>query len=171
MGFLVFILKVFIISVFYCTFNHNSFIKNIVYFIFIIIKKGGLSVAIPGEIYGYWEAYKLGGKLPWKELFQPAIEMCTDGFRISHALGKSIIGSELFIRKSLELSKIFVNPITNETYKENDLIKMPKLADTLKIISEENITAFYNGSLVKIMVDEINENGLVLVKFMQINLD
>jgi gamma-glutamyltranspeptidase len=38
---------------------------------------------------------------------------------------------------------------------------MPNLADTLEIISEYNISEFYNGSLTKIIVDEINQNGFI----------
>jgi gamma-glutamyltranspeptidase / glutathione hydrolase / leukotriene-C4 hydrolase len=37
--------------------------------------KGGLSVAVPGEIKGYWQAHQMFGKLKWSKLFQPAIEM------------------------------------------------------------------------------------------------
>ena len=106
--------------------------------------KGGLASGIPGEVYGYWEAYKLGGYLPWKTLFEPAINMCRDGYPISFALNKAIKGSEAFIRNDEELSNIFINNLTNQTYQLNDVIKRPKLAKTLEYISEYNIDAFYN---------------------------
>lgn len=37
--------------------------------------KGGCAIAVPGEIKGYWKAHQLFGRLDWKDLFQPAIEM------------------------------------------------------------------------------------------------
>ncbi len=120
---------------------------------------GGLATAIPGEIYGYWEAYKLGGRLPWKSLFQPTIKMCRHGFKASKTLVKVIGKSEEAIRRNAALSKLFVNSATNETYKENELIRMPALANTLELISEHNVTAFYNSKLTKLMVREINQNG------------
>lgn len=120
---------------------------------------GGLATAIPGEIYGFWRAHQLGGKLAWETLFQPAIRMCRYGFKISQVLSQSIQRAEAYIRKNREMSEVFVNPLTNETYKENDFIKMPKLADTLELISKTNINEFYNGNLTQVMVDEINENG------------
>ena len=85
--------------------------------------------------------------------------MCTDGFRVSEALASSIKSSENFIRADIGLSKVFINPINNKIYKENDIVRMPDLAKTLEIISEQNVAAFYNGSLTKTIVNEINENG------------
>jgi gamma-glutamyltranspeptidase/glutathione hydrolase/leukotriene-C4 hydrolase len=37
--------------------------------------KGGVAIAVPGEIKGYWKAHQMFGKLKWNKLFQPAIEM------------------------------------------------------------------------------------------------
>ena len=98
--------------------------------------------------------------MPWSTLFQPAIEMCKNGFKISKPLETAIILSEMFIRKNPELSNIYVNQTSNKLYKQDDVIFMPKLAKTLEIISEKNISAFYlDGELAKLIVEEINENG------------
>ena len=47
-------------------------------------------------------------------------------------------------------------------YKEGDLIKNPKLAQTLRVIAEEGVNAIYNvthGSLARKFVEEIQEAG------------
>ena len=116
---------------------------------------------IPGEIKGYYDAYKIGGRLPWKDLFQPTIDLCINGFKISKALGNALITSEAFIRKDSVLSSIFVNNTTNQLLKYNDTAKMPLLGKTLRIISESNTSdVFYNSEMTKNIIDEINENGL-----------
>ncbi len=63
--------------------------KEEIYFILSFL--GGLAIAIPGEIAGFWKAHKRYGKLPWSVLFKPAIDMCNEGFTIRKALAFSIL--------------------------------------------------------------------------------
>jgi gamma-glutamyltranspeptidase/glutathione hydrolase/leukotriene-C4 hydrolase len=120
---------------------------------------GGLSTGIPGEIYGYWQAHKIAGRLPWKTLFEPTIKLCREGFRISKVLGNAIKISEKYIRLNRGLSQIFLNKKTNQLYQYNDIIKMPNLADTLEILSHDHINAFYDSDLTRNIIQEINDNG------------
>ncbi len=61
-------------------------------FFFLILKLcqriGGLAVAVPGEIRGYWDAHQAYGVLPWRDLFQPAIDMCESGSTVQPPLGR-----------------------------------------------------------------------------------
>ena len=47
---------------------------------------GGLAVAVPGELKGIQEAWKKYGKLPWKKLFEPAINLAENGFNVTKSL-------------------------------------------------------------------------------------
>ena len=54
---------------------------------------------------------------------------------------------------------LIVNKATGEFFKAGEIIKMPKLARTLEIIADEGVDAFYNGSLTKDIVADIQDNG------------
>ena len=121
---------------------------------------GGTASGIPAEISGFWEAYRVGGRLPWKELFQPSVDLCINGFRLAKSLSKVLSTNEAMIKARSSLSELFINKSTGSVYKQNDLIKLTKLGNTLKIIGEQGPSAFYNGVLTGFMISEINENGL-----------
>uniref|UniRef100_A0A9J8AJ02 Gamma-glutamyltransferase 1a n=2 Tax=Cyprinus carpio TaxID=7962 RepID=A0A9J8AJ02_CYPCA len=100
-------------------------------------RKGGLSIAIPGEIRGYEMAHKRHGRLPWRELFEPSIELARNGFPIG------------FIFWTLENW-------------ENDIIRFSKLADTYEKIAEEGPDVFYNGSMAQNIVEDIQAAGGII---------
>lgn len=52
---------------------------------------GGLAIAVPGELRAYELAYReFGGGVTWKELFEPTIKLCQDGYVVSISLGSAI---------------------------------------------------------------------------------
>ena len=118
-----------------------------------------MAVGIPGEIYGLWEAHKLGGKLPWRVVFQPAIKLCREGFKMTNPLHYALT-RRVDVLSDPSFVDVFINKTTKKLYQIGDLIKMPKLAQTLEIISETNIEEFYHGDLAKQIVNEINQNGI-----------
>ena len=62
-----------------------------VYVSLYVLFSGGLSVAVPGEVMGLWEAYRLGGTLPWSDLFQPTIKLCEEGIPVSPPVHSALV--------------------------------------------------------------------------------
>ena len=51
---------------------------------------GGHSVGVPGTLHLLHTAHRRFGRIPWADLFSPAVQLAEDGFRISPRLAKSI---------------------------------------------------------------------------------
>lgn len=77
---------------------------------FLAAVDGGLSVGTPGVLRMLEAAHKAHGKLPWKDLFEPAIKLSEDGFAISQRMSVSIAGSAARIKAQGEPgSSYFLN--------------------------------------------------------------
>lgn len=62
---------------------------------------GYRSIATPGEIHGYYTAFSKfgGGKVTWKQLFEPAITLAREGFPVSSNLAMVLKKLEAVIRE------------------------------------------------------------------------
>ncbi|KAL8592955.1 hypothetical protein ACOMHN_050782 [Nucella lapillus] len=125
---------------------------------------GPLSIAVPGEVRGYWLAHSNYGRLPWSELFAPAVRMAQSGFKVPRSLAKAFQDQKDNIYNEPSLRKAYVNPDTGELYRAGETIKLPLLAATLKKLAEGGEKAFYNGSLTQDIVDDLKEIGSIITR-------
>ena len=104
------------------------------------------------------------GNLKWSKLFQPAIELCNNGFPLPATQAKYLNFLEKNIRESHSMRETFINKINNQVYGANSIMRRPKLGKTFEIIAKEGADAFYNGTLTDTIVDEIQSNGGIVSK-------
>jgi gamma-glutamyltranspeptidase/glutathione hydrolase/leukotriene-C4 hydrolase len=123
-------------------------------------KTTGLSVAVPGEIIGFFEAHKKYGKLPWKDLFEDPIQL-SRGFKATKKLAEKIKKNQKYILKDPGLKETYTR--NGEIIKEGDLVQRTNLARTLKILSE-NPLDFYTGVIAEKTEKFIKAQGGVITK-------
>ncbi|VDI01452.1 gamma-glutamyltranspeptidase / glutathione hydrolase / leukotriene-C4 hydrolase [Mytilus galloprovincialis] len=125
---------------------------------------GGLAVGVPGEIRGYWLAHQIGGRLPWKDLFQPSIKLCREGIVVGFPVAFAMSRQTETIEKFQGLKDLIINPATGRFYEAGETVKRPKLARTLEIIANEGVDAFYNGRLTEDIVVDIQDAGGIITE-------
>ncbi|KZC10657.1 Gamma-glutamyltranspeptidase 1, partial [Dufourea novaeangliae] len=123
---------------------------------------GPLAIAVPGELAGYWEAHQRFGKLPWADLFRPSIELCEEGYNLTKIQYDGFRYNANNIYKDSVLKNLFVDPKTNDFYKPGSIIRPKMLCKTLRIIAEKGAKEFYNGTLGKLLIQDLHEKGAIL---------
>jgi gamma-glutamyltranspeptidase / glutathione hydrolase len=117
-------------------------------------RSSGRSIGTPGVIHMLDTAHKDAGRLPWKELFDPAIQIASDGFRISPRMSASVAGSAAALARDPDARAYFLK--ADGTAKDaGTLLKSPELAATFKAIAEGGANAFYTGAIAQDIVNKI----------------
>jgi gamma-glutamyltranspeptidase / glutathione hydrolase len=117
-------------------------------------RASGRSIGTPGVIAMLDLAYKDGGKLAWKDLFDPAIKIANEGFKISPRMSASIAASATSLARDPEARAYFLNA-DNSAKATGTLLKSPAMANTLTAIANGGAAAFYAGAIAQDIVDEI----------------
>lgn len=115
---------------------------------------GGRSVGTPGTVALLAQAHAKHGKLPWKQLFQPAIDLAEKGFKVSPRLNALISASAESLYQHEPTRRYFLSeegvPIFTGT-----TITNPDYAATLRAIAENGPQAFYSGEIARDIVDTV----------------
>ncbi len=124
-------------------------------------RRGGLAVAVPGEIAGLEEARERFARLPRDVLMAPAIALARDGFPLGPHLAKEINQNLTALRATPALAALFLDAAGNPR-PEGDVIRMPALAATLERIAREGANPFYHGTIADEIAGAIRAAGGIL---------
>jgi len=105
------------------------------------------SVTVPGAVDGWAKMHQKFGKLPWKELFQPAIAYADEGFPVTEEIAEAW-SSAATVRKLKgheESARVFLP--NGKVPVEGDVFRNPDLARVYRLIAEKGPDAFYKGEI------------------------
>lgn len=117
---------------------------------------GGHSVGTPGVVKFLAAAHKRFGKLPWADLFQPAITLAEKGFLISPRL-HTLLEETPRLLESPALRAYFFQA-DNTPKPVGTLLKNPAYAKTLRLIAREGESLFYRGAIARDIVDAVQHD-------------
>lgn len=118
---------------------------------------GGRSVGVPGVLRALELAHRQHGKLPWRDLFQPAIELARDGFPVSARL-HALIAASSSIPQSPALASYLLTA-QGQPLSVGTQLKNPELAHTLEAIATQGADAFYHGPIAEAMVQQVTTHN------------
>ncbi|MBK8955219.1 MAG: gamma-glutamyltransferase [Saprospiraceae bacterium] len=131
------------------------------------LHKSVRAIGVPGTVAGLYLAHSKYGKLPWKELVQPAVNLAKNGFVMSWGLYKAAV-KIVKQRSAVPLMRNYFKNGKDEITKPGDIWKQPALAKTLEHIRDKGHDGFYSGPVAEEIAKFMEWNGgLITVKDLQ----
>ncbi|UNP89461.1 gamma-glutamyltransferase [Aeromonas encheleia] len=118
---------------------------------------GGRSVGVPGTVRALALAHQRYGKLPWAQLFEPAITLAEQGFIISPRLA-SLLQKDPYLAKDPDARAYFYLP-DGTPRAAGSRLSNPALAGVLQTLAREGGDAFYRGPLAEAMVAKVHQHS------------
>jgi len=118
---------------------------------------GEASCAVPGAPKGLEEVHRRFGKLPWRELVAPAIELARRGVEITPAQAFLHQILDPILRHSVQGRRVYETD--GRRYHAGDVFRPLDLAGTLEQLAAEGADALYGGELGHALVAHIQGEG------------
>lgn len=122
-------------------------------------ERGHLASGVPGTVAGLVEAHARYGKLEWKRLVQPAIELARNGFVLTAREARSLnrLQEDLKAYNTIEPSFLI-----RDEWRAGDTIRYHDLSLALERIRDYGRAGFYEGKTADDIVAEMKRgNGLI----------
>jgi gamma-glutamyltranspeptidase/glutathione hydrolase len=108
-------------------------------------QEGIHSVTVPGCVDGWSKLHKKFGKLPWSELFQPAIYFAEHGYPVTEMIGEAWKIEESKLARDVNAKSVFLRD--GKAPKIGEVFQNPRMASALKLVAAEGAAAFYRGAI------------------------
>jgi len=115
------------------------------------------SVTVPGAVDGWTKLHDRWGKLPWRELFQPAILYAGRGFPVAEIVQDYWQASQSKLNRNAESRRVFLPgskaPETGEVFRN------PDVAHALTLVADRGEAVFYKGEIAQAILKTSNALG------------
>lgn len=113
--------------------------------------KGALAAGIPGSVDGMVEMHAKYGRLPWKELVQPAVDLALKGIVLTEREADNLNG----IQERLVKHNTITPTHLLGSWRKGDTLRWTEVGHTLERIRDEGRKGFYEGKTADDIVAEM----------------
>jgi gamma-glutamyltranspeptidase / glutathione hydrolase len=113
----------------------------------------GLSVGVPGTARLLEDLHKRHGRLPWAQLFGPALKLAEDGFAVSARL--HLLLSMMTADNFSLAARAYFFDAAGQPHPIGHRLRNPAFVETLKALRDGGADAFYNGKIAQLIVDAV----------------
>jgi gamma-glutamyltranspeptidase/glutathione hydrolase len=120
------------------------------------------SVGVPGTVAGLHLAWSEHGRLPWRRLVSPAVELATKGFAVSEGLARSL--EEVLPEMKPYPASVAQFSRNGLPFQAGDVLRQPDLASTLTRIANLGPRGFYEGETARLIEAEMSAAGGLITR-------
>lgn len=118
---------------------------------------GGRSVGTPGTLRALEMVHLQHGKLPWATLFESAIALAENGFKVSPRLHQ-LLSADPYLNND-STARAYFYQANGAAHEPGYLLKNPALAALFRKIASQGSSAFYKGDVAKAIVDKVQSHS------------
>jgi len=117
---------------------------------------GGQAVGVPGTVAAMHLAHSRWGKLPWRDLFLPAIQLAEEGIGVTPRLRWAIQANRERLLRAPASRAVFLLP-DGSAPEIGQVLRQPDLGRTFRLLAEQGPRVFYEGELAQRIVAAVQE--------------
>ena len=122
-----------------------------------IPEEGIWGVTVPGCVEGWAQLHRKYGKLPWADLFAPAIHYARHGYPVTEWIASAWQSGVPKLTNDDNARRVFLRD--GLAPKVGELFRNPQLAAALELIAKQGPDAFYKGDIAKAIVKTARRHG------------
>ncbi len=111
-------------------------------------QEGIQSVTVPGCVDGWAKLHKRFGRLPWSQLFQPAIYFAEHGYPVTEIISAAWHEEESQTGQGPERQAAFCCPM-GKSPAVGEVFRDPQMAAAYKLLAAEGAASFYRGAIAQ----------------------
>ncbi|HET9321343.1 MAG TPA: gamma-glutamyltransferase, partial [Bryobacteraceae bacterium] len=120
-------------------------------------QNGIQSVTVPGCVDGWEKLHGKFGKLPWRDLFQPAVYYAENGFPVTELIAGGWGRARATLEADENGRRIFLPQ--GRAPAVGEIFHNPELGRALELIAEGGAAAFYRGPIAKAILRTSDKQG------------